>query len=167
MIEDIIAGAAREYTIFSRSPEHADVQVGGYHVNYSTSGEAVSIYEPESRSFRPSTLVDLYDLGRLVDTLNNIHQFGQMVIPTELTDPREHDFNVAYALCAATQKPCEMAFIDSRNVRPAIDMFDRVLGGKGRFTENPSSLSVAARLYRHCVSGKTISTYWSKPANLD
>ncbi|MCP4982323.1 MAG: trimethylamine methyltransferase, partial [Gammaproteobacteria bacterium] len=137
MIEDIIAGAAREYTIFSRSPDHADVQVGGYHVNYSTSGEAVSIYEPVGRSFRPSTLVDLYDLGRLVDTLDNIHQFGQMVIPTELEDPQEHDFNVAYALCTATQKPCEMAFTDARNVRPAIEMFDRVLGGEGRFAEKP------------------------------
>ena len=33
LVEDAIAGAAREYTIFSRSPDHADVQVGGYHVN--------------------------------------------------------------------------------------------------------------------------------------
>ncbi|MCP4335175.1 MAG: trimethylamine methyltransferase [Gammaproteobacteria bacterium] len=137
LIEDVIAKAAREYTIFSRSPDHADVQVGGYHVNYSTSGEAVSLYEPGERSFRPSTLVDLYDLGRLVDRLDNIHQFGQMVIPTELIDPQEHDFNVAYALCAATQKPCEMAFTDARNVRPAIEMFDLVLGRPGRFAEKP------------------------------
>ncbi|MCP4768104.1 MAG: trimethylamine methyltransferase [Gammaproteobacteria bacterium] len=137
LIEDILAKAAREYTIFSRSPDHADVKVGGYHVNYSTSGEAVSLYEPDERSFRPSTLVDLYDLGRLVDRLDNIHQFGQMVIPTELIDPQEHDFNVAYALCAATQKPCEMAFTDAGNVRPAIEMFDLVLGGPGRFAEKP------------------------------
>ena len=88
-VEDIIAGAAREYTIYSRSPNFDDVRVGGYHVNYATSGEAVTIYEPEQRNFRPSTLVDLYDLGRLVDTLDNIHQFGQMVIPTELEDARE------------------------------------------------------------------------------
>ncbi len=137
LIEDMLAIAAREYTIYSRSSEYADVQVGGYHVNYSTSGEAVSIYQPAERSFRPSTLVDLYDLGRLVGSLDHIHQFGQMVIPTELTDPQEHDFNVAYALCAATQKPCEMAFTDARNVRPAIEMFDLVLGGKGRFVEKP------------------------------
>ncbi|MEE8365873.1 MAG: trimethylamine methyltransferase family protein [Gammaproteobacteria bacterium] len=137
LIEDTIAGAAREYTIYSRSTAHADVHVGGYHVNYSTSGEAVSIYEPEDRSFRPSKLVDLYDLGRLVDTLSNIHQFGQMVIPTELTDPVEHDFNVAYALLAATQKPCEMAFTDAKNVRPTIEMFDMVLGGEGRFAQKP------------------------------
>eukprot|EP00494_Astrolonche_serrata_P030604 UN30872 len=116
LIEDVIAGARRSYTIYSRSPEHADVEVGGFHVNYATSGEAVTIYEPDTRQFRPSQLVDLYDLGRMVDTLNNIHQFGQMVIPSELTDPVEHDLNVAYALCAATQKPCEMAFTDARNV---------------------------------------------------
>ncbi len=137
LIEDMVAKAAREYTIYSRSPDYADVKVGGYHVNYSTSGEAVSIYQPAERRFRPSTLVDLYDLGRLVGKLDNIHQFGQMVIPTELTDAREHDFNVAYALCAATQKPCEMAFTDVRNLRPAIEMFDMVLGGEGRFVEKP------------------------------
>jgi len=137
LIEDVIAGAAREYTIFSRSPAHADLHVGGYHVNYSTSGEAVSIYQPEQRTFRPSTLVDLYDLCRLVDSLDNIHQFGQMVVPTEITESREHDLNVAYTLCAATQKPCEMAFTDVRNVRPAIEMFDMVLGGEGRFVQKP------------------------------
>ena len=137
LIEDVIAGAAREYTIYSRSPEYADLQVGGYHVSYSTSGEAVTIYQAEARNFRSSTLVDLYDLGRLVGRLDHIHQFGQMVIPTELIDAREHDLNVAYALCAATQKPCEMAFTDARNVRPAIEMFDMVLGGEGRFMEKP------------------------------
>lgn len=137
LIEDVIAGAAREYIVYSRSPEHADLHVGGYHVNYATSGEAVTIYQPVERRFRPSQLVDLYDLGRLVDTLNNIHQFGQMVIPTELTDPIEHDLNVAYALCAATQKPCEMAFTDAKNVRAGIEMFDLVLGGEGRFAKKP------------------------------
>ena len=137
LVEDVIAGAAREYTIYSRSPDFADVKVGGYHVNYSTSGEAVSLYEPGDRSFRPSTLEDLYDLGRLVDRLDNIHQFGQMVIPTEIEDASEHDFNVAYALCASTQKPCEMAFTDARNVRPAIEMFDLVAGGPGCFAEKP------------------------------
>ena len=137
LVEDAIAGAAREYTIYSRSPEHADVHVGGYHVNYATSGEAVTIYEPVERRFRPSHLLDLYDLGRLVDRLTNIHQFGQMVIPTELTDPVEHDLNVAYALCASTQKPCEMAFTDAANVRAGIEMFDMVLGGEGRFAKKP------------------------------
>ncbi len=137
LVEDKIAGAAREYTIYSRSPEHADVHVGGYQVNYATSGEAVTIYQPDERRFRPSTLVDLYDLGRLVDTLDNIHQFGQMVVPTELTDSVEHDLNVAYTICSATRKPSEMTFTDACNVPLAIEMFDQVLGGEGRFVRKP------------------------------
>ncbi|MEM7111661.1 MAG: trimethylamine methyltransferase family protein [Chloroflexota bacterium] len=137
LIEEIVANAARSYTVYSRSSAHADVHVGGYHVNYATSGEAVTIYEPAHRRFRPSTLVDLYDCGRLVDTLHNIHQFGQTVIPTELTEFYEHDLNVAYALCAATEKPCEMAFTSADNIRPAVEMFDMVLGGEGRFAKRP------------------------------
>lgn len=137
LIEDVVAGAAREYTVYSRSPAHANVHVGGYHVNYATSGEAVTIYEPKRRRFRPSTLLDLYDCGRLVDTLKNIHQFGQTVIPTELNDFYEHDLNVAYALCAATEKPCEMTFNSADNIRPAVELFDTVLGGEGRFVKRP------------------------------
>jgi trimethylamine--corrinoid protein Co-methyltransferase len=55
LIEDTIASAAREYIIYSRSPDHADLEVGGYHVNYSTSGEAVSIYQPGERATKSET----------------------------------------------------------------------------------------------------------------
>ncbi|MBT4521352.1 MAG: trimethylamine methyltransferase [Halieaceae bacterium] len=137
VIEDVIAGACREYVIHSRSAEHADLQVGGNRVHYATSGEAVSIYEVASKSYRPSTLKDLYDLARMVEVLPNIHQFGQMVVPTELEIAFEHDLNVAYAISAGTQKPAEMTFTDVKNIAPAISLFDRVLGGDGRFKEKP------------------------------
>ena len=137
LIEDSVSQAAREYVIYSRNPAHADVHVGGQRVNYATSGEAVSIFEVESRSYRPSTLVDLYDCARMVDQLENIHQFGQMVVPTELTDLYVHDINVAYALAAGTEKPSEMTFNEAENIKPALELFDMVLGGEGRFAERP------------------------------
>lgn len=137
LVEDMIACAAREYTIYSRSPEFADVRVGGYHVNYASSGEAVRMYDSRNRTFKPSTLVDLYDCGRLIDTLDNLHQFGQTVVPTELTDLYVHDINVAYVAAVSTQKPCEMTFNDAENIAPAIELFDMVLGGEGRFAKRP------------------------------
>jgi len=137
LVEDTLAGAAREYVVHSRSTEHADLHVGGKRVHYATSGEAVSILDAGERRFRPSTLVDLYDCARLVDQLENIHQFGQMVVPTEIEDLFEHDINVAYALVAGTQKPCEMAFNAAANIRPAIELFDLALGGEGRFRDKP------------------------------
>ncbi len=137
LVEDMIAVAAREYTVFSRSAAHADVKVGGYHVNYASSGEAVRMYDAVNRRYRPSLLTDLYDCGRLIDTLDNIHQFGQTVVPTELADLHVHDLNVAYVAAVATEKPCEMTFNSAENIPHAIELFDMVLGGEGRFAERP------------------------------
>ena len=137
LVEDMIACAAREYTVYSRSRTYPDVKVGGYHVNYASSGEAVRMYDAASRRYRPSLITDLYDCGRLIDTLENIHQFGQTVVPTELTDLTVHDLNVAYVAAVATEKPCEMTFNSVDNIKPAIEMFDMILGGEGRFKERP------------------------------
>lgn len=137
LVEDVLAQSANEYVVQSRNPAHADLQVGGYRVHYATSGEAVTIFEYSSKTFRPSTLLDLYDACRLTDRLEHIHQFGQTVIPTEITDLDEHDLNVAYALVAGTEKPFEMTFNRARNIKPAVELFDMVLGGTGRFAEKP------------------------------
>ena len=67
-VEDIIAGACREMTIYGRDPAF-DIHLRGTEVSYSTAGQAVSVYENASRSYRASTLLDLYDLARLVDRL--------------------------------------------------------------------------------------------------
>ncbi len=137
LVEDLIAVAAKSYTVHSRSSAFSDVVVGGYHVNYATSGEAVTMLDPESLTFRSSTLEDLYDCGRLVDTLDNIHQFGQTVIPNELQDLFVHDLNVAYVAITSTQKPCEMTFQDVNSIDAALEMFDMVAGGPGKFIERP------------------------------
>ena len=137
LIEDVLAKAANEYVVYSRNSDHADLHVGDYRVHYATSGEAVTIFDFSSKTYRPSTLLDLYDACRLVDKLEFVHQFGQTVIPTEISDLDEHDFNVAYALVAGTEKPFEMTFNRAKNIKGAIQMFDMVLGGEGRFAEKP------------------------------
>ncbi len=137
LIEDVLVNAASEYVVYSRNPTHADLHVGGYRVHYATSGEAVTILEYDTKTYRPSTLLDLYDTCRLVDKLEYIHQFGQTVIPTEISDLDEHDFNVAYALVSGTEKPFEMTFNRAKNIKGALEMFDIVLGGEGRFAKKP------------------------------
>ena len=137
LVEDVLANAANEYVIYSRNSDHADLHVGGYRVHYATSGEAVTILEFGSKTYRPSTLIDLYDACRLVDKLEYIHQFGQTVIPTEISDLDEHDFNVAYTLVSGTEKPFEMTFNRAQNIKGAVEMFDMVLGKEGLFARKP------------------------------
>lgn len=137
LVEDLLTKAAREYVIYSRDPAHADVHVGGNKVNYCTSGEAVSILDYTSRSYRPSTLLDLYDTARVVDALQNIHQFGQTVVPTELTDLFVHDINVVYAVLAGTTKPVEHTFNTVDSLPAALEIYSMVAGSEAKFRERP------------------------------
>jgi len=135
-VEDIVAGACREMTIFGRDPAF-DINLRGTEVSYSTAGQAVSVYESASRSYRASTLLDLYDFARLVDRLDHIHRFCQPVVATDIGDAYEHAMSIAYACLSGTLKSFSCAIVDPDHIRQAVAMFDLVLGGEGRFREKP------------------------------
>ena len=52
----------------------------------------------------------------------------------------EHDINIPYTMMTATEKPLCFAFRSSKSVRPAVEMFDMVLGGEGRFQKEPFAI---------------------------
>ncbi len=142
LIEDIIAGAARHFVVHARGSRKGvdDIECSGSKVYFATSGSAVTTFEPETKSYRPSTLQDVYDFTRLTDKLDNIHMVGDTVVPTDVTDDFEHDINIPYTMIMATEKPLCFAFRSSASVRPAVEMFDMVLGGEGRFRKEPFAI---------------------------
>jgi trimethylamine--corrinoid protein Co-methyltransferase len=112
------------------------MEVGGDRVFFSTSGESVSILDYETNSFRPSTLADLYDAARLVDTLEHIHEFGQPFIATEHSEQVYiHDVNIAYAELAGTGKSFSLGIAEVDHIEPVIALFDTYLGKEGGFLE--------------------------------
>ncbi len=137
LIEDILIRAAREYVVYSRDPAHADLHVGGDRVHYATSGEAVSVLDFETRSYRPSVLRDIYDTARMVDALPNIHQYGQMVVPTEIENLIEADINVAYAVLSGTTKPVEHAVNAVEALPAVVEMYGMVAGSEAKFRDRP------------------------------
>ncbi len=142
LMEDIIAGAARHFVVHARGTRKGtdDIECSGSKVYFATSGSAVTTFEAETRSYRPSTLRDVYDFTRLTDKLDNIHMVGDTVVPTDVTDDFEHDINIPYTMIMATEKPLCFAFRSSASVRPAVEMFDMVLGGEGRFRKEPFAI---------------------------
>jgi trimethylamine--corrinoid protein Co-methyltransferase len=135
-VEDMIAGAGRNFTLFGRSPEF-DLEISGSKVYYGTAGAAVMVPDPKTGAYRPSTLIDLYDFARLADRLPNIHFFGRTVVPTELPGGALSDINVTYAVASGTQKHVGVGFTSGRGVDNAVKMFDELLGGEGRFAARP------------------------------
>ncbi len=136
LIEDVVAGAAKSYVLHGRDPAR-DIEVGGERVHFCTSGEAVRVLDFQSGQYRPSTLVDLYDLQRLADSLEHVHNVGQTVVATDLDDAFVHDINVAYASAAATTKPFGISTATASHVAQIIALFDTILGGEGRFQKRP------------------------------
>ncbi|NKC16243.1 MAG: trimethylamine methyltransferase [Gammaproteobacteria bacterium] len=136
MVEDIIAGAAHSFIFYGRDPKY-DFEIGGNRVYFGTGGAAVQTLDLDSHWYRPSTLRDLYDFARLVDTLENVSWFTRCCVATDLPDIRELDINTAYALLKGTNKPLGTSITLAENVDPIIDMFDIASGGEGTFRARP------------------------------
>ena len=121
LVEDTIAAAPRSMVLYGRDARH-DIEYRGARVHFGSSGEAVRLLDPITGTYRPSTLLDIYDCGRLVDSLEHIHDYSRWMIATDLNDIREADINTAFACFSATSKNVALSFDDAENVEPVIQM---------------------------------------------
>jgi len=140
LMEDLLAGTASEFYVWARGERAGkdDMHCTEHNVYFVNSGTAVTTYEAETKSFRPSTLRDIYDFTRLVDKLDNLHMLGDTVLATDVPDDFEHDMNMLYAILAGSQKPACLTFRDRAHIPHAIRMFDLASGGEGSFLKKPS-----------------------------
>ncbi|MCE8509874.1 trimethylamine methyltransferase family protein [Ruegeria pomeroyi] len=140
LMEDLLSVAAKEFYVFARGEREGkdDMHCTAQSVYFANSGTAVTTFDYETRSYRPSTLRDVYDFTRLVDQLENIHMLGDTVLATDVTDDFAHDMNTVYAMLAGSQKPACLTFRDRSHIPHAIRMFDLASGGEGSFMKKPS-----------------------------
>lgn len=137
LIEEAIAKAPKHIHYHAPDPRH-DITITNDNMAFSTSGEGVTLLDFDTRTYRPTTLPDLYDAARLVDQLEHIHTFGQPFIATEYSrDLFIHDTNIAYAVLAATQKPFHLGLGVAQHIEPIIQLFDVYAGESGAFLKRP------------------------------
>ena len=136
LVEDMIANTAHGLTFYGQD-EKFDLDLSGERVHTYGGGEAVTMLDPGASTYRPSTLMDVYDAARLVDKLDNIHAFSRLVVATELQGRLSTDINTAYASVAGTAKHTALTFGDYKNVEPTLEMLYMVAGGKDKFHERP------------------------------
>ena len=136
MVEEIIDGAAKSFVFYGRDSKH-DFEIGGDRVYFGTGGAAVQTLDLQTQTYRPSTLKDLYDFTRLIDSLKNVAWFTRCCVATDVPDNFDLDVNTAYALLKGTTKPIGTSFFVADHVDPVINLFDMVLGGEGRFKQRP------------------------------
>jgi len=136
LVEDVLAHARREVTLYSRDGQH-DLHLSGNRVHYGTAGAAVHMVDVETNSYRDSTLQDLYDAARITDTLENVHFFQTPMVCRDIPDNYEMDMNTIYAACSGTTKHIGTRFTEPDFMAGAFEMIYEIAGGEAAFRERP------------------------------
>lgn len=136
LVEDMLALAARDITLFARDPQY-DLHLSGNNVHYGTAGAAVHIVDPVTKTFRDSTAQDLYDAARLVQNLDNVHFFQRAMVCRDVLDNKEMDLNTIYACCAGTKKHVGTSFGEPAHVAPGMELIHMIAGGETAWRARP------------------------------
>ena len=136
LVEDTIAHAARDIVLHGQDPCH-DLELSGTRVYFGTAGAAVHIADPLARDYRDSTLVDLYDIARLVDALDHIHFFQRPLVARDMVAPRDLDFNTCYASVSGTDKHVGTSWVLPEHLEESLAMLHLIAGGEDRWRARP------------------------------
>ncbi len=136
LVEDMLALARKEVTLHARNPAH-DLDLRGTRVYYGTAGAAVHVVDVEANEYRESTVQDLFDAARIVETLDNVHFFQRPMVCRDIADNREMDLNTIYAACSGTTKHVGTSFTEPAFVAPALEMLHMMAGGEDEWRARP------------------------------
>ena len=136
LIEDHVARANRDFELHGQDSRH-DMQPSGNKVYFGTAGAAVHIVDVETREYPESKLIDLYDIGRLVDSLDNIHFYQRPLVARDMTDPNELDINTCYASVAATTKHVGSSWVLPEHLEDTMPMLHMIAGSEKKWRERP------------------------------
>jgi trimethylamine---corrinoid protein Co-methyltransferase len=136
LVEDTIAKARRNFVLPGRDPKH-DMEPSGKRVYFGTAGAAVHIVEPETREYRESLLVDLYDAGRIVDTCEHIHFYQRPITARDMITGHDLDINTMYACLASTSKHVGTSMVDPAHVEECLQILHVLAGGEDKWRERP------------------------------
>ena len=136
LVEDTIANAARRFPLYGQDPKH-DMEPWDKKVYFGTAGAAVHIVDPVTGAYRDSTLKDLYDMARLVDSLEHVHFFQRILVARDMTDPFDLDFNTCYAAVSGTSKHVGTSWVHEDHVKASLDMLHEIAGSEAAWRARP------------------------------
>ncbi len=135
LVEDTLAKAARRFPLFAQDPRH-DLEPWGTRTYFGTAGAAVNMVDVHN-AYRGSTIQDLYDIGRIVDLMDHIHFFQRAVVPRDIPDPYEMDFNTCYAAVSSTTKHVGSSWVQPEHLAASFQMLHSIAGGEDKWRERP------------------------------
>ena len=126
----------RELVLCGQEARH-DLTLAGARVHVGTGGAAPLIVDLETGAYRDSTLRDLYDAARLVDTLEHVHFFSRSLVARDMPDVVSLEVNTAFACLAGTTKHVCVSASSPAHVELIARMCHTVAGSEQAFRARP------------------------------
>ena len=136
-----VAIAPEQVILYSRDGQN-DLDLARHRVYLGTGGAAIKILDLETGEARPTTLHDLYQLARLVDTLDHIHFFLRPCIPTDISETA-YDENSLFACLKGTTKHVMFGVTNEEGFQKVFDIASMVAGGAEQLQQRPFFSTVA------------------------
>ena len=136
IIDAALAGMERDFTLCARNPA-LDMALAPARVYVGSGGAAPLLLDLDSGRYRESTLRDLYDAARLVDSLDNIHFFSRSLVARDMPDLAALDINTAYACLAGTRKHVFTSASSAAQVEDIAEMCYLIAGSREAFAARP------------------------------
>ena len=136
VVDHALSICAKEVTLHGRSEEH-DLLLSGKRVHFGTAGAAVHVVDIEKNEYRESYLKDIYDAGRIVQEMDNIHFFQRPMVARDIEDPTDLDLNTLYACLKSTTKHVGTSFTEAEFMAPSISLLHDIAGGEEAWRARP------------------------------
>lgn len=136
LVEDTLANCAKEIVLYGQDPSH-DIEVSGSRVYFGTAGAAVHVVDIDAREYRDSTLLDLYNMARLVDRMDNIHFFQRCLVARDVVEPVDLDVNTCYAAVSGTTKHVGASWVEPDHVSKSLEMLHMIAGSEKQWRARP------------------------------
>jgi len=136
VVEKALELAARDITLCARDPKR-DLDLSGTKVHYGTAGAAVHVVDVANNEYRESTLQDLFDAAKIVNTLDNVHFFQRPMVCRDIPDNFEMDLNTIYGACAGTSKHIGTSFTEPSFMPGCFELIHAIAGGEAAWRARP------------------------------
>ena len=134
MVEDAIASAPSEVTLYGRKAEN-NLMLGGKHVYLGTGGTTINVLTLDGEK-RKSTLKDCHQIPLLVDALENVHFIVLPIYPNDL-DEEQVDINRFYAGLRNSSKHIMGGMYTMEGAMDVIRMAEMIKGGAEALRKEP------------------------------
>jgi len=135
VVREAIDRAPSRVVLYGRDEQH-NLELEDARVYFGTGGTVLHTLDLDTGERRPTTLVDIARVGRLVDALENVHFYLLPLYPNELAKD-DVDVNRFYAGLTNTEKHIMGGIYSAEGLREAIALAEEVAGGADALRERP------------------------------